>query len=493
MKPGTAYRFAQGILRDAAYQLHLPGQRSRLHALALLAIEKVSGGRPPALPSPGSRRQRPFRPHPSDGMLSEMIEHARLAERGCTHAESLRFRRIRRNCLHRGALAAEAGGRSQESSRFWDELGPLLDLPGRGEAQRRSGLALAGAGKPAAGIALIRDAIRTQKRAENPGLEGRALASMAVLLMQTGEIARAEEHFREALGIHLLVHDAAARLTTLGNLSTLLIQTGRVAEAKDLLHEVVVLGRRSRNLRAVGLACTNLGNICGAAGEAAEAEAKYNEAIRLLSSTGDRNGRAVALGNYANLLLLQGRMGEAEARLQEVLRVHTESGNVRLEGVTLGHLANLHRKLGRLQEAERLFHKALSIHAEVSDIRSRGRTLGNLALLLDGENRSREAMQHVSSALECLQQAGDRRLFVAFLGARALIHLGIGNLPAARRDWRESERLLLAAGGPGHDSEFVSRMHERCRVLGLRALDEPARRAAEGPPPHRPGESKPRA
>ncbi|MBI2920950.1 MAG: hypothetical protein HYY18_07685 [Planctomycetes bacterium] len=39
-----AYLFRHALLRDAAYQLQLPRDRERLHALALEAIEALAGG-----------------------------------------------------------------------------------------------------------------------------------------------------------------------------------------------------------------------------------------------------------------------------------------------------------------------------------------------------------------------------------------------------------------------------------------------------------------
>ena len=41
MDAETAYLFRHALLRDAAYQLQLPGERARLHALALASIEQT--------------------------------------------------------------------------------------------------------------------------------------------------------------------------------------------------------------------------------------------------------------------------------------------------------------------------------------------------------------------------------------------------------------------------------------------------------------------
>ena len=42
-----AYLFRHALLRDAAYQLQLPGDRERLHLLAFELIEALAGGPPP--------------------------------------------------------------------------------------------------------------------------------------------------------------------------------------------------------------------------------------------------------------------------------------------------------------------------------------------------------------------------------------------------------------------------------------------------------------
>ncbi|KAF0246286.1 MAG: hypothetical protein FD180_774, partial [Planctomycetota bacterium] len=46
----TAYLFRHALMRDAAYQLQLPGDRARLHGLAFALIEGFCGGRPPEPP-----------------------------------------------------------------------------------------------------------------------------------------------------------------------------------------------------------------------------------------------------------------------------------------------------------------------------------------------------------------------------------------------------------------------------------------------------------
>ncbi|NUN49609.1 MAG: hypothetical protein HUU15_12345, partial [Candidatus Brocadiae bacterium] len=46
----SAYLFRHALLRDAGYQLQLPGGRARLHGLALEIIETLAGGAAPEPP-----------------------------------------------------------------------------------------------------------------------------------------------------------------------------------------------------------------------------------------------------------------------------------------------------------------------------------------------------------------------------------------------------------------------------------------------------------
>jgi predicted ATPase len=45
-----AYSFRHALVQEAAYQLQLPSERARLHLIALQAIERGFGEKPPELP-----------------------------------------------------------------------------------------------------------------------------------------------------------------------------------------------------------------------------------------------------------------------------------------------------------------------------------------------------------------------------------------------------------------------------------------------------------
>jgi len=68
----SAYLFRHALLRDAAYQLQLPGDRARLHGVAFSVIEGVHGGPPPP-PAPLDAIDAPETlPHATDPFAEEL-------------------------------------------------------------------------------------------------------------------------------------------------------------------------------------------------------------------------------------------------------------------------------------------------------------------------------------------------------------------------------------------------------------------------------------
>jgi hypothetical protein len=75
----SAYLFRHALLRDAAWQLQLPRDRARLHALAFEITLAVSGGPPPEPPPLGPPEAPPLPAHPTDAVAQDLALHARLA------------------------------------------------------------------------------------------------------------------------------------------------------------------------------------------------------------------------------------------------------------------------------------------------------------------------------------------------------------------------------------------------------------------------------
>lgn len=101
-----AYVFRHALLRDAAYQLQLPGDRARLHALALTLIELLSGGRPGEVETAVGSDTR-FQAHPSDPFAEELAcrDCGRPGEGRCPPAGGMAGVRVGED-RGRGAVAS---------------------------------------------------------------------------------------------------------------------------------------------------------------------------------------------------------------------------------------------------------------------------------------------------------------------------------------------------------------------------------------------------
>ncbi|NUN50777.1 MAG: ROK family protein, partial [Candidatus Brocadiae bacterium] len=128
MHAEIAYLFRHALLRDAAYQLQLPGARARLHALALELIEIHLGGRPPALPPLAPGRSAPAPPHPTDPFALELAEHAALAPPSPDRREARRGY-LRRGAMHAGRCYRLPNVPGFEGVNIRQELERRLGLP----------------------------------------------------------------------------------------------------------------------------------------------------------------------------------------------------------------------------------------------------------------------------------------------------------------------------------------------------------------------------
>ena len=131
MSAETAYLFRHALLREAAYQLQLPGDRSRLHALALSVLEELAGGRPPEPPPLGPDVDVLIPPHASDAFARELAGQAGSA--GGPDMAGLR-----RLYLRRAAEHASRSYRNEEAWTLWQEYATLVPRLEHSVALRRA-------------------------------------------------------------------------------------------------------------------------------------------------------------------------------------------------------------------------------------------------------------------------------------------------------------------------------------------------------------------
>jgi hypothetical protein len=111
MHAEQAYLFRHALLRDTAYQLQVPADRHRLHALALEVLEQL-------LAVPGHELEL-------DSAAAELAVHARLARGGVADAH---LQQREATHLRRAARFASQRYMNHEAAAHWLTLANLDDL-----------------------------------------------------------------------------------------------------------------------------------------------------------------------------------------------------------------------------------------------------------------------------------------------------------------------------------------------------------------------------
>jgi hypothetical protein len=112
--------FRHALLREAVYQMQLPGDRARVHAHAFAALRDLSHGGPPEMPPLGPAGSASFKPHRPDAQALDLARAAAAAlKTGDRDAEAMAMR---------NSLAGRAG--HLRFSMSW--LKPSRSSAGRG-------------------------------------------------------------------------------------------------------------------------------------------------------------------------------------------------------------------------------------------------------------------------------------------------------------------------------------------------------------------------
>ena len=430
MHAESAYLFRHALLRDAAYQLQLPGDRARLHGLAFAILQDICNGPPPEPSRLGDSKGAPFSPHPADPFAEDLAAHARAAlpaagdGRALAAAEAL--------YLHRAAEFASQQYRHQAAERCWVRHAALVEGARRGESLRRAGEATLTQGRPGEAEARFEEARALFRAVGEPGLEGCAVADLASMFQETGRCAEAELAYRQALALH----------------------------------------RASGNRHSEGVALGNLANVWQTSGRADEAEGAYEQALAIARELRDPNSEAVALGNLALVHHTRGRLDQAERTYEAALALHRQVGDRPFEGIVLGNLAVFYQITGRLPEAERAYGQALGIQREVGNRRWIGLVLGNLACLWRDTGQLDRAEAAFLEALETHRQVGDRRFEGAHECERALNLVYQARNAEALLAWRHGRALLESLRDRYQIERLDAAMRAACAKAGRAPFED---------------------
>jgi tetratricopeptide (TPR) repeat protein len=454
----SAYLFRHAVLRDAAYQLQLPGDRARLHALAFALMEDLFGGRPPEYPPEGSRRGR-F--HRSDPHALDLAEHARLA--GTEDSPE------RKLYLRRGAERAERFFQSAEAVRAWLALAEAESGTARGGCLRRAGVLIGIAGRPEEAEEMLKRSLAAHRDAgDRPG-EGAALSSLALVHYERGQVEASLELSMEALAVQRESGDRRSEGITLGQLASGLIATGRLEEAKQHLEQALAINRKFRN---EGQDLGNMAIVHHDLGQKRESERLQRQALNFFRKAGKRRNEGVVWVNLAILSHEQQRFPEAERMYRRALALFREVGDPRHEAVVLGNLAVLQQGCERDEEAALSFRRAMALYQETGSRRGYAMVLGNYGKLRQLSGDFKEARESLEEAIAIHQECRNLLFEGSHTCSLALLSLAEGRVDEARAAWKKGASVLVDAGSASELERLRIDMIDACRVAGAPTLDD---------------------
>lgn len=334
----------------------------------------------------------------------------------------------------------------------------------------------------------------TQKALElcqDPSVRPELLVALGDQHLKLGELDRAIQRFREAIGHftqverHLLQQGATTdeQCRTLGNYVRLLIKFGEVSVRKgdyepagENFRKAEQIARRIDAKDDIALCLLRQAATYANVDDFENARATYHQAIQLYQHLAPGPGLASSWGGLAAVEKVLGNLGEALVFLQKGLVISEEVGDQLLTARLLTNLGNLHRHRGRMDDAVTSFERAIEIRQRLGDRQGMTVSLMNLGrtYVLLGELRL--GLDALTRAQDTFETLGDKRGSLLCRGNLASTHYYLGDFDTAEslftRYLKDSERSGVPRG-----------IADACHGLGTLLLSrgdlEPAERYFE--------------
>jgi predicted ATPase/DNA-binding SARP family transcriptional activator len=167
------------------------------------------------------------------------------------------------------------------------------------------------------------------------------VAFAAGAALRLGELARADELYREVLDLAREQADAEGEARALSDLGTVAAVRGDLPNARALLEQSVELYRELGVPRGLAIALSNLGDAAGQQDRFDEAIAVTTEALAIQRELGDRGRQAISLYNLGYYALRAGEIEPAREWLERSVALTVELGYKEVMAYALASFARI--------------------------------------------------------------------------------------------------------------------------------------------------------
>ena len=192
-----------------------------------------------------------------------------------------------------------------------------------------------------------------------------ALGNLGIVYTDRGELAKAEEHHKQSLEIHMEIGNRRGEAQELGNLGLVYYLRGDLNKAEKHHKRSAAIHRDLGNRLNEAQAISNLGNVYSQSGDLGKAEEHYKQALKINREIGNRLNEASDLGNLGLVYRQRGDLNKAEEHLKQALEIQKEIGDRLHEANQLGNLGLVYGQRGELDKAKEHFQQAQTIYKEI--------------------------------------------------------------------------------------------------------------------------------
>lgn len=463
MNAETAYLFRHALLRDAAYQLQLPGARARLHLLALQVLEKLSGGPAPEAPAWSTDRAK-MQSHASDVIAQELAEHALAAQDDLQlnerDREELRSTALR--YLRRAAHYAEESHWLGPAAQLWAKVASLCPASERAVALGNCAFNLDCDGRSLEALPVFETARRLMEAESLQRYLSYLLIDYGAALQNLSRMDRAREMYLAAREHAVRIGDKRCEVKARGSLAGVDLETGRISEAASELDSLLRECNDINDKYAAAVTLANLAVVEATQNKLDAALEHIEAAMTLYQGLGLNAKVATANARRAGIYASQGKVLLAIQTYERAVAELRQLGHRREVGAMRGNLAIELEHIGRSNDAERAYVESLAISREVGDLRSAGVVLKNLGNFHRDHGAFEKAIASYEEALSISRQVANRRFEGLTMCDYSLLKLLMRDLVAARQTWREGAAVLDALGAHADVKRKTNSMRAAC-------------------------------
>ena len=430
MNAETVYLFRHAVVRDAAYQLQPPGDRSELHAFTVRVLQDDASAPP-----------------------LDLAEHAALAAQ---QAQSVipadELQEIELHALLRGLELARARFEPEAEVSCLRRLDshPALSAQERVERRLEQTTPLQTLGRLDEAIEVCEDVAR-----EADGtLKCRALIRLCEAQRNRGNLQAAEHALQEAEALGPADDAMRAMLETAAG--RMHLQRNELELARARLENAETLARKAGAWPGVDRALNALSILH-------RTKEEYTIALECLDRLDEipeallpARHRATS-NSRGNVLWRQGRSDEAEVQYQKALQDAKDKGDIPDQAIALGNLGNICLDRDQVEPAMRCFRQAVDVCREVG-------LVGHTALYTMALGSCYRRLGNPESALaaydeaEALNQRAGNLAEVSNIAAnKGLVHADLDRFDLALAEYERAERIARQANSPLRVASHLSR------------------------------------